>query len=180
MTKHNKWITGLVLGSVTLIGISSLAFTQRTWRYCNSWSGRVVPNEYRLNQEQTREVEKMRAEYQQKILPLEQQLAGKRDELDAEWARSDSDPNRIQELRSEVHDLEYKIENIQIEADSSFVKKLSPEQRPYYADLCDTAGSSGWPCRWDRSSRDNRMMNGRRGSGNFDSRGKRMNHGCCL
>jgi Spy/CpxP family protein refolding chaperone len=182
MAKQNKWIAGLVLGVVAVIGISSLAFAQRTWRSCNSWTGRDVPLEYRLDQEQAQETGKIRAEYQEKILVLEKQHAAKRVEMDAEWARSDGDPARMRELRREIRDIEYKIEDIQIEAGIAAAKHLSPEQRRFYGDDFCVWADSGWSCsscQWDDGYRGSTKMSGRWGSGWHGSRGNCMDGGYC-
>jgi hypothetical protein len=179
MSKHKKWTAGLVLGLVAVIGIASLAFAQRAWRSCDSWTTRDVPLEYRLNQEQTLEMEKTRAEYQEKILPLEQQLAAKYVEMDAEWARSDRNPTRMQEMRREIRELEYEIDDIRIEGSEAAAKHLSSEQQRFYGDaFCVWEDPSG-SCPWDDRYRGSRMMSGQWGERWQSSRGNWMRGGYC-
>jgi Spy/CpxP family protein refolding chaperone len=180
MVKQNKWIAVLVLGVLAVIGISSLAFAQRIWRSCNSWTNRDMPLEYRLNQEQAQEMEKIRAEFHEKVLPLEQQLATKRVEMDAVWVRSDGNPTQTQELRREIRDLESKLEDIHFEASDAAAKHLSPEQRSLYGDAVCVWAASGWSCPWDDRRYGNRTMRSRWGAGWQRWRGNWMSgQRCC-
>jgi len=134
-----------------------------------------------LTDVQTKQFDDLRNQYEQKQLKLKKQLSTAEIELDAAYARRDTDPDEIVALRRQVRNLEGQLEDLYIQANADATGLLSPEQRRYWGDDFEFMGSYGWSCPWDGDERGSRCgsRHGRSSGWRYDRSWSRDHGDCC-
>lgn len=109
-----------------------------------------------LSADQVQQLDRIRADLDQRTRPLERQLEAKRMELEAVLASPDSDLDRARQLRSEIRELESQLDDAWFQARAQVTKILTPEQRAQEPDpswwlMGNGSWYDGWSCPWDRA-----------------------------
>jgi len=179
LTRNKKLaVISLVLIGLFLVTVSSYA---QCWMRGShrGWSGHMIPEKYRLTEQQQQKVDDIHATYDDKILPLQRELHSKHLELEAYASRPDATVEKIKAFGKEIRNLEGKIDDLQVDAQAEAAKILTKEQRDYFGDTYNI---------WDMDSGwhdDCPMMRGHKGKGwdkhNHSSTGwmreRNMRHG---
>lgn len=176
MTHSKSLLAVFAISAIVVLFASSQVFSQG---YCNwdnwnagtgvAWWNNNVPAQYALTAEQITTINANRTKYNQKILPLQNELRAVRIEYRGYSNRYDADINKIKSYRKQIRNLEDKIDDLRLDARGKINKVLTKEQRLYFNN-----GNYGW---WDaeenwwhsggrgmmRSGRMGRMMNMDRG-----------------
>jgi len=175
MLKLKMLVAFAVIG---LVALSTQAFSQGYCYWDNwqtsagaSWWNNNILAQYALSAEQITEINKTRAKYNEKILPLQNELRSLQIEFRGYDTRYDADINKIKSYRKQIRDLEDKISDLRLDTRGEINKLLTKEQKLYFND-----GGYGW---WDMGrnwwhSGGNGMM----GSGHMGSQMRNMNTGC--
>jgi Spy/CpxP family protein refolding chaperone len=152
-TVMNRRIRGnliLAAGLIGVLGLSSLVFAHGVWDHSSGWSDSDLPLEYRLTQDQAQEFGKIRAKYVEKLRKVQRQAASKQLELEALWSGPDANVTQVTELRRQLRDLDYRMEDLWLEANAAATRRLTPEQRSHLGDTFDVLGDTDSLCAWDR------------------------------
>jgi len=165
-----------MLIAVVVIGIMALSAKAFSQGYCYwdnwqtsagaSWWNNYIPAQYALSADQITEINKTRAKYNEKILPLQNKLRSLRIEFRGYDTRHDADISKIKSSRKQIRDLEDKISDLRLDTRAKINNLLTKEQKLYFND-----GGSGMMGSGRLGSR---MM----GSGYMGSRMRNMNMGC--
>lgn len=139
---------GITLLAAALIGMTGLVFAQGPWQGSTDMQGRDLPPEYRFTQEQSEDLEKIRAKYADKLLKVEKDLAAKQVELEATWSQPDVATSTLYDIQRQVSELEYRAEQLRLAANAEAAEILSPDQRGYFGHSFQIVGSRGWHCPW--------------------------------
>ena len=166
--------SGMKLGALVAVGILALVGVV---------GAQSPPNDDQviLTDVQTKQFDDLRNQYEQKQLKLKKQLSTAEIELDAAYARRDTDPDEIVALRRQVRNLEGQLEDLYIQANADATGLLSPEQRRYWGDDFEFMGSYGWSCPWDGDERGSRCgsRHGRSSGWRYDRSWSRDHGDCC-
>ena len=165
--------TGMKLGVLVAVGILALAGVVGAQSPAND--SQVI-----VTDQQAQQFDQLRNQYEQKALTLQKQLSAAEIELDAAYARRDTNPDQVIKLRRQVRNLEGELEDLYMQANADATGLLSPAQRRYYGDDYEFMGSYGWSCPWDRYERGS-LYSSRHGrsSGWRSARSESRNHGDC-
>ena len=106
-----------------------------------AWWNYNVPAQYSLTAEQITTINGIRTKYNEKILPLQNELHALRIESRGYSSRPDADINKIKSYRKQIRKLEDKIDDLRLDARNKINKVLTKEQRLYFNN-----GNYGW---WD-------------------------------
>ncbi|RLD12721.1 hypothetical protein DRI50_08645 [candidate division KSB1 bacterium] len=106
-----------------------------------AWWNNNVPVQYALTAEQITTINATRTKFNQKILPLQNELRAVRIEYNGYASRYDADISKIKSYRKQVRNLEDKIDDLRLNARAEINKVLTKEQRLYFNN-----GNYGW---WD-------------------------------
>ncbi len=144
---HSKAFKTIFLAGV-LLTISTLAFSQGM-RYWNDWDrgagsgwwNNGISSQYALSSDQIQKINNIRLKYNQKILPLQNELDSVLYEARSYSLTPNADTNRIKSYNRKSRDLEGKVADIRIDMQSDINKLLTAEQR-----LNFNNGGYGW---WD-------------------------------
>ena len=139
-----------------------------------------------LTDEQALQLEKLRGQYETKMVTLEKQLAAAEIELDRATARPDADTDRVLKLRREVRNLEGQLEDIYLQANAEAAGVMGVPPGASYRDgmgWLNYGHGSSWhgSCAWDSCPWDGAWRDGHRSSrwGRSSSRmGHRSGHTC--
>ena len=145
MLKLKMLFTFAVLG---LFALASQSFSQGNC-YWDNWQTNAgssrwnnnVPAQYVLTAEQITQIGKIRTKYNEKILPLQNELRALRIEFRGYDSRYDAETGKIKSYRKQIRDIEDKIYDLRLDARGKISKVLTKEQRLYFND-----GKYGW---WD-------------------------------
>jgi Spy/CpxP family protein refolding chaperone len=135
--------TGKLKWMFLLAGLIALSASQVSAQphCCNSnWSANAdaqwwnynTPAEYALSAEQITEINKLRKNSNEKILPLENELRSLRIEYRAANSNPELDVKKLKSLRSNIRDKEEKIEDINLETKVQVKKLFNKEQLAYF------------------------------------------------
>ena len=149
MSRNRRTRYGILVVALGLLTAAGLAFAQSP-----TYAPQSQPTE-----QQTRQLEEMRARYETKMLTLEKQLAAAEFELDRAMTRPDADTDRILALRREVRNLEGQLEDIHLQANADAAKVMGVPPGTYYQGGMDWMAyghGSSWngSCAWDSCRRD--------------------------
>ncbi len=157
LTSNKKWSAGIAIGIVVLF-VSLTSFAQHQpnkYNYDSSWWNYNVPAEYELQQDQINEMNDLKVEYDNKIIPLRNELGVLRTEMRGYMNRSDFDPNQVKNYRNQIRDIEDQIADYQIDYRKNINNLLSDDQKIYFSN-----SSNGWwsgfydRCGWDYADMD--------------------------
>jgi Spy/CpxP family protein refolding chaperone len=147
------------VGLLGVVGLSGFIFAHDRWNHSKGWSDADMPTEYRLTQEQAKELTKIRTQYTEKLRKAQRQAESKQIELDTLWSGPSPDMTRATELRRQILDLEYRMDNLWLEANSAASGRLTPEQREYFGGSFDVLRCTDSQCNWNPAwNRGTKMM----------------------
>lgn len=178
--RKNSLLTALI-AVLGLLFFSAAIYAQGYWNHDNNydrnWWNSNVPGQYQLSNDQVNKLNELRLEYDGKILPLQNELRSLRTEMRSYTNRTDFDPNKIQDYRKQIRDIEDQIADFQLNYRKDMNDFLSDNQKTYYNNP-----SYGWwdnfygRCGWDYGDRyyNNNYYNGRQ----YRYRGHTHGYGC--
>ena len=162
----------LTVALLFVLALSSLSFSQYYCYWDNwelqadvGWWNHKVPTQYALSVDQVKKLNKIRSQFSEKILPLQNELRSLRMEYRAYAMRSDADIDQLKDYRKEIRKIEDKIEDYRLELRKNINNILTKEQRIYF-----NQNGYGW---WDGTG------NWWHKEANNQRMGMRMNHHCC-
>lgn len=134
--------------------LSTTTFAQGYWcrdgNYDANWWNANLPSQYQLSSEQITKLNKYRADIDQKIIPLQNELRALQIEIRGYVNRNNSDPVKVKEYRNQVRDIQDQIADIRIEARQKMNSIFTDVQQGYFNDT-----RVGWwdgfygRCGWD-------------------------------
>ncbi|GBD91357.1 hypothetical protein BMS3Abin04_02084 [bacterium BMS3Abin04] len=177
MLNKKKYLSAAIITVLSLLFIITSLQAQGYWdRSCDyndiGWWNNNVPSQYSYSSEQMNEMNKIRSEYDQKIVPLQNNLRNQRIALRDLRNSSNYDADKSSEYRKNIQDIENQIYNLRIDARKDMSALLTDTQKQYF----NSSSTGYWDnfydrCGWDYdnmsydygNNRDYRMMNGRMG-----------------
>ncbi len=148
---HSKTFKTIFMVGVFLL-ISTLAFSQgmRNWNDWDrgagsGWWNNGVSAQYSLSADQIQNINKIRLQYNQRLLPLQNELDSVLYEARSYSLTPNADTNRIKNYNKKSRDLEGKIADIRVDMQADINKLMTSDQI-----LNFNNGGYGW---WD-SDRD--------------------------
>lgn len=149
MTHSKSLMTLFIVAAVVVVAFAvSPAFSQNCCYWDNwnagvdaAWWNNNVPAQYALNAEQITTINNIRTKYNEKILPLQNELRALRIEYRGYSSRYDADTSKLKSYRKQIRNLEDKIDDLRLDARAKINKVLTKEQRLYF-----NKGNYGW---WD-------------------------------
>ncbi|HGY56743.1 MAG TPA: hypothetical protein ENK44_13640 [Caldithrix abyssi] len=134
-----------------LFTFSTAAFAQGYchwdgWDYGSdmSWWNHGVPANYALSSDQIKKVNEIRKEYDEKLLPLRNELRTLRMESRGYASPYDADMDKVKTYRKKQRELEAEIEDLRLEMRKEINELLTDKQRLYFNE-----GNYGW---WNREN----------------------------
>ena len=137
--------------AVAVIGMLIVATEGFSQGYCNwdnweqgagtGWWNNNVPAQYTMSAEQISKINDIRVEYNEKILPLQNELRALRIEARGYSSRYNADTDKVKDDRQKIRNLEGEIEDYRLDMRNDISNQLTKEQQPYFND-----GGYGW---WD-------------------------------
>lgn len=135
--------TGKLKWMFLLAGLIALSASQVTAQphCCNSnwsasadaqWWNNNTPAEYALSADQITEINKLRKNSYEKMLPIENELRTLRMDYQSANSNPELDVKKLKSLRNNIRDKEEKIENINLETKVQIKKLLIKEQLAYF------------------------------------------------
>lgn len=181
-----------------LVALSTQAFSQNScnWNNGPAWRSSNIPAQYALTADQVTKIEKTRVKYNEKILPLQNELRTLRIEFRGYDSRYDAEIGKIRAHRKQIRNLEDKIYDLRLNARGEINKLLTKEQKLYFNNGgygmmnsghmgSQMMGPGNMGSQMMGSGRagnqmmgSGRMGNQMMGSGNMGSRMMNMNAGC--
>lgn len=141
MLSHKILTTGIL--TIGLVIFAGSGYAQMSdWcpmhrGHWNDWSGRNVPEKYRLSEDQQAKTNQIHAKFDEKLLPLRKELSAKRLELMAYISRDDASPEKIKAYRKEIRDLQDKIDDLRLDAKAEINQVFTKEQQAYFGNRYD-------------------------------------------
>ncbi|MBI5021769.1 MAG: hypothetical protein HZB59_10045 [Ignavibacteriales bacterium] len=131
-----------IFGIVATFAIISSFASAQGWGCCRGnnesrWSNANVPEKYWLTTDQRSQIRDIWSEYESKILPIEKELNSMRIEAQGYTSRSGADVGKIKSYRTEIRNLEDKIQDLRLDNRGEINKILTKEQRVYFGDNYD-------------------------------------------
>jgi Spy/CpxP family protein refolding chaperone len=187
LTSHKKWSAGIAIGIVVLLVSLTLFAQNQPNKYNNmnriydsSWWNYNVPAEYELQQDQIKEMNDLKVEYDNKIIPLQNELGAIRTEMRRYMNRSNFDPDQVKNYRNQIRDFEDRIADYRINYRKNMNNLLSADQKIYFSN-----SSNGWwygfydRCGWDYADMDYGMRNPGYMDNNMRDHGRMYDSGRC-
>lgn len=141
MLTKNRYFKALIAiwGIVATFAIISSSASAQGWGCWmgnneSRWSNANVPEKYWLTADQRSKMREIWSEYESKILPIEKELNSLRTEAQGYTSRSNTDIGKIKSYRTEIRNLEDKIQDLRLDARAEINKVLTKEQRAYFGD----------------------------------------------
>jgi Spy/CpxP family protein refolding chaperone len=167
MLRKNKKVFNIAVAVIALIALSSLAYSQCCSGYWNNnyrhdsdrmgnyqygmWNN--MPDQYKLSSDQVKQINKIRTDYRQRIMPLMQEMRSLRTEYRGYASRQNADVEKIKQHRLELQKLQNDADDMRLDARDKINNRLSKEQRGYF----NSYGLNDW---WDHDMDGDMMMVG--------------------
>ena len=154
MLSKKSYLQISVIVILAVLTLSTFTQAQGYWScaydYDMGWWNASVPSQYAYSSEQIDALNKIRAEYDQKISPLIEKLRALRTEFRSFINSTNYNSSDAAEYRRQIIDLESQITNYRIDARKEMSSILTETQRAYFGN-----SSIGWwnnfydRCGWD-------------------------------
>ena len=152
--EQSKKTTALIV-VIALIALTSSMFAQGyrcndRYGYDMNWWNTDLPSQYQLSADQVVKLNEYRAEFDQKIIPLQKELRALQIEMRGYVNRNNADPAKVKEYRNQIRDIQDEIADIRIEAKKDMSSIFTDAQQVYFNDT-----RVGWwdgfygRCGWD-------------------------------
>ncbi|KAB2969628.1 MAG: hypothetical protein F9K18_01055 [Thermoanaerobaculia bacterium] len=169
---------GIPAVAVGLLSVAGLAWAQTPTSSAQS----------QVTREQSRQLDELRSQYEEKTLTLEKRLSAAELELDRALARPDMDSDQFIALRGQVRNLEGQLEDqyLRANAEAGKLMGIAPGATINGADPLGYGWAPAWhdSCGWSGCPWGGAWHDGRRATAwhrfgaRTDSRGARMECGC--
>ncbi len=139
LTSNKKWFAGIAIGIVVLL-VSLTLFAQEhpnknnsmNHKYDSSYWNNNVPEQYRLSDDQISRIDKIKAQYDELILPEIEKYDSVRDEYFNYRQQDEISRQRIREYQTELKNIEDNVFSLKKEAANKIKNVFGKTQLPYY------------------------------------------------
>ncbi|MBU2493303.1 MAG: hypothetical protein KJ571_11815 [Bacteroidetes bacterium] len=145
MLNKKKYFLTISLIVTGIILFSTAVFAQGYWNSNNDynlgWWNNNVPSQYQMQPDQIEEMNDLKIEYDQKIIPLQNELRALRTEMRGYMNRTDFDPSQVKDYRNQIRGIQDQIADYRLDYRKNMNNLLTDNQRIYFNN-----SSNGW---WD-------------------------------